>query len=242
MRVDVRFTVSELDSGELNGVTAVVVDVVRATTTLATALARGAGAVFPAESSDEAIRLLQSLGREDTLLCGERKGVRPEGYDLGNSPAEFTADVVKGKRLIMSTTNGTRALRAVEDADRVLAAAFVNLGAVARAIAGDEKVLLVCAGRQDHFALEDAACAGALLLRLQDEGVELDPGDGARAAMALAAAQPLDEAFLASTRAGRLLIDVELGGDLEWCARLDEVPVVPVFEDRAVTLSGDADS
>ena len=241
MKVDVRFTVPELDSGELNGATAVVVDVVRATTTLTAALAQGAGAVFPAESAEEAIRLLQSLGREDTLLCGERKGVRPEGYDLGNSPSEYTADVVKGKRLIMATTNGTRALRAVEDADRVVAAAFVNLGAVAKAIAGDERVLVVCAGRSDQFALEDAACAGALLLRLQDEGVVLEPGDGARSAMTLAGAQPLDRAFLASTRAGRLLADVELADDLEWCARLDALPVVPVFQDRAVTLSGDAE-
>jgi len=241
MKVDVRFTVPELDSGELNGTTAVVVDVVRATTTLTAALAQGAGAVFPAESAEEAIRLLQSLGREDTLLCGERKGVRPEGYDLGNSPSEFTADVVKGKRLIMATTNGTRALRAVEDADRVVAAAFVNLGAVAKAIAGDDRVLVVCAGRSDQFALEDAACAGALLLRLQDEGVALEPGDGARSAMTLAGAQPLDRDFLASTRAGRLLVDVDLAADLEWCARLDTLPVVPVFEDRAVTLSGDVD-
>ncbi|MEJ2540601.1 MAG: 2-phosphosulfolactate phosphatase [Gemmatimonadota bacterium] len=236
MKVDVRFTIPELDAGELNGATAVVVDVVRATTTLTTALARGAGAVFPAASAEEAIRLLQSLGREDTLLCGERKGLRPEGYDLGNSPSEFTDEVVAGKRLIMNTTNGTRALRAVEDASRVVAAAFVNLGAVAEAIASEERVLVVCAGRNDRFALEDAACAGALLLRLRDSGVELDAGDAARSAMTLAAEQPLDRAFLASTHAGRALAAVDLEEDLGPCAEMDVLPVVPVFRDRMVTL------
>lgn len=236
MKVDVRFTIPELDSGELVGATAVVVDVVRATTTLISALAEGAGQVFPAASAEEAIRLLQSLGREDTLLCGERKGLRPEGYDLGNSPGEYTKAAVGGKRLIMNTTNGTRAFRAAEDADRVFAAALVNLGAVAEAIADAERVVILCAGRSDRFALEDAACAGALLLRLQESGIELEAGDAARSAMALAAAQPLDEDFLASTHAGEALKELELEADLEWCARLDAVPVVPVFQDRTVTL------
>ena len=236
MRVDVRFTIPELDGGELAGATAVVVDVVRATTTLVTALAEGAGPIFPAASAEEAIRLLQSLGREDTLLCGERKGLRPEGYDLGNSPGEFTRGVVGGKRLIMNTTNGTRALRAVEDADRAFAGAFVNLGAVAEAIADSERVIVLCAGREDRFALEDAACAGALLLRLQEDGRDREAGDAARAAIALASAQPLDEAFLAATHAGKALDALDLEGDLALCARLDTLPVVPVFRDRTVTL------
>lgn len=236
MKVAVRFTIPELEPGELTGATAVVVDVVRATTTLITALAEGAGPIFPAASAEEAIRLLQSLGREDTLLCGERKGLKPEGYDLGNSPGEFTRSVVGGKRLIMNTTNGTRAFRAVEDAERAFAAAFVNLGAVAEAITEAERVVVLCAGRHDRFALEDAACAGALLLRLQDAGVELEPGDGARAALALAEARPLDEEFLASTQAGQALQKLEMTGDLGLCARMDSLPVVPIFKDRTVTL------
>jgi 2-phosphosulfolactate phosphatase len=236
MKVEVRFTIPELDSGEVAGATAVVVDVVRATTTLITALAEGAGPVFPAASAEEAIRLLQSLGREDTLLCGERKGLRPEGYDLGNSPGEFTRSVVEGKRLIMSTTNGTRTFRAVEDAERVVAAALVNLGAVAEAIADSERVVILCAGRHDRFALEDAACAGALLLRLRERGLELEAGDAARSAIALASAQSLDEGFLASTQAGQALKKLDLEADLALCARVDRVPVVPVFRERTVTL------
>lgn len=238
MKVQVRFTIPEVEPVELTGTTAVVVDVLRATSTLVTALSRGAGAVFPAASTEDAIRLSQSLGREDTLLCGERKGLPIEGYDLGNSPREFTPEVVRGKRLIMNTTNGTRAFLSLEGADRVLAAAFLNLGAVVRAVEKAERLLVVCAGREDRFALEDAVCAGVLIQRLADGGVALDPGDGARAAMTLARTFRVDQAFLASTQAGQALVAAGLEGDLSWCAHTDALDHVPVFRDRSIVLSG----
>lgn len=236
MRVEVRFTVPEAEVGDLAGATVVVVDVIRATTTMATALANGARAVYPVASSEEAIRLAQSLGREDTLLCGERRGLRIEGYDLGNSPAEYTREVVEGKRLVMNTTNGTRAFLATEAAARVVAGAFTNLGAVAETVAGAEHLVVVCAGREDVFALEDALMAGKLLQRLDGAGVELELDDGARAALELARAFQVTPQVLASTGAGQLLLEAELGEDLTRCARVDACPVVPVMEDRGLTL------
>lgn len=238
MRVEVRFTIPEAASVDLAGATAVVVDVLRATTTLTTALSRGARAVFPAASTEDALRLAQSLGREDTLLCGERKGLRIEGYDLGNSPREYTRETVEGKRLIMNTTNGTRAFLAAEDADAVVALSFLNLGAVASEVRDRERLLILCAGREDTFALEDAVCAGLLLERLREDGVEVDPDDGARAALSLVRGHEVSEAFLASTQAGKALLAAGLGEDLEWCARLDALTVVPAMKDRTlVSLS-----
>ncbi|HSG49788.1 MAG TPA: 2-phosphosulfolactate phosphatase [Longimicrobiales bacterium] len=234
MRVEVRFTIPEAASADLIGATAVVVDVLRATTTLTTALSHGARAVFPAASTEDALRLAQSLGREDTLLCGERKGLRIEGYDLGNSPREYARETVEGKRLIMNTTNGTRAFLAVEDADAVVALSFLNLGAVASEVRDREHLLILCAGREDAFALEDAVCAGLLLQRLQEEGVEVDPDDGARAALSLARSHEVSEAFLASTQAGQALNAAGLGGDLEWCARVDALATVPAMKDRTL--------
>src|SRR6056297_2184178 len=166
MRVRVRYTVSEVDPAELSGATAVVVDLLRATSTIVAALSAGARGIYPAASTEEALRLAQSLGREDTLLCGERKGVRIEGYDLGNSPAEFTRDVIADKRLVLDTTNGTSALLAVSEADRVFATSLVNLAATGRTLEGTDDVLIVCAGREGAFALEDAVCAGALIAEL----------------------------------------------------------------------------
>ena len=98
MRIDTYFTVPEVDTSALGEATVVVVDVVRATTTIVEALANGAKAIYPTESTEEAVRLASSMGREDTLLCGERKGLKIEGFDLGNSPREYTADVVGGKK------------------------------------------------------------------------------------------------------------------------------------------------
>ena len=116
MRVDVHFTRAEVDSAALAEATAVVINVLRATTTIVEALANGAVGVYPTVSAEDAVKLAASLGREDTLLCGERKGVKVDGFDLGNSPAEFTAEVVDGKKLVMSTTNGTRAFSSASEA------------------------------------------------------------------------------------------------------------------------------
>jgi len=233
MRARVRFTVPELDPAELGGATAVVIDVLRATSTMAAALAAGARGIYPTATTEEAIALAQSLGREDTLLCGERRGERIEGYDLGNSPAEFTPEVVGDRRLVMNTTNGTRAFLAVEAAERVFAASFVNVSAVARRLDGVEDLLIVCAGREDVFGLEDAVCAGALLRELADAGAAgLD--DAAHAAYVLAGRFPPGTDFLTGTEAGRQLVEIGLGADLEWCARRDALDIVPEMRDRAI--------
>ena len=235
MRLEVRFTVESLAGVDLSGATVVAVDVLRATSCMVEALASGASGIYPTGSTEEAIKLLQSIGRDDTLLCGERNGLPIEGYHLGNSPTEFTADVVKGQRLIMNTTNGTRLFAAAEGADRILVAAFLNLGAVTRALAGSERVVVGCAGRAGSFALEDALCAGHLIRRLRATGAEpfvLD--DGAMAAEALTDAFTVDAESFARTVGGRGLVDAGLGEDLESCARLDVHDMIPEFRDGAL--------
>lgn len=233
MRARVRFTVPELDPAELGGATVVVVDVLRATSTIAAALAAGARGIYPTATTEEAIALVQSLGRDDTILCGERRGERVEGYDLGNSPAEFTPEVVADRRLVMNTTNGTRAFLAAEGAARVLAVSFVNVGAVARALAQVDDLLILCAGREDGFGLEDAVCAGALLRGAADpSSAQFD--DAARAAYVMAGRYSPDATFLGSTEAGRRLIELGLQGDLDWCARRDALQIVPEMLDRAI--------
>jgi 2-phosphosulfolactate phosphatase len=193
MRIDTYFTVPEVDGASLAESTVVVIDVVRATTTIIEALANGARAIFPTESTEDAVRLAQSLGREDSILCGERKGEKIEGFDLGNSPAEFTREVVEDKKLVMSTTNGTRALTIAQEGERVLPCALTNLGAVAEELASVERIFVICAGREDSFSLDDALCAGHLIQRIldaRDEGDEQpELNDASRAARALAQAR-----------------------------------------------------
>lgn len=237
MKVEVRFTFPEAGFTDLSEATVVVIDVLRATSTMVEALANGARAIYPAASTEDAMRLAQSLGRDELLLCGERRALRIEGYDLGNSPAEFTPERVRGKRLVMNTTNGTQAFLATEGAERVLAASFLNLAAVTDAVSRAARLVVVCAGREGLFALEDAVCAGVLIRRLEAaHGEPLDLGDGARAARVLCDLVDLGAAFLADTDAGRALMRVDRSDDLEWCARLDCHHVVPEMEDRMIRL------
>jgi 2-phosphosulfolactate phosphatase len=222
VKVSVFFTVAQAEPALLQDATVVVIDAVRATTSMVEALANGARGIFPTASTEEAVKLAVSLGREDTLLCGERKGVKIEGFDLGNSPSEFTAEVVAGKRLVMSTTNGTGAFAAAQEAGRIIACAFTNLSAVAAALAADggtEDLVVLCAGRQGRFALEDALCAGHLLRKVLDQGgPEADLNDGAWAALTLAGVLEPAVDFLQSTAAGRSIWPATWSSAPSWTA------------------------
>lgn len=237
MKIQVYFSPAEVDGPEVEGTTAVVIDVIRATSCMVEGMANGARGIFPTVEPENAIKLASDLGREDTLLCGERKGLKIEGFDLGNSPSEFSPEVVKGKQLIMSTTNGTRAFLAVEDAQRVLAASFLNISAVADALRGVEELVVVCAGKEDRFSMDDALCAGVLLRKLIGEsasGTEMN--DAARMVLDMAEKYEPHETFLRSTAAGRALAEVGLEGDLALCATQDRHALVPEMKERRIGL------
>lgn len=160
-----------IPSGALAGGVAVVIDVLRATTTMVHALAAGCPAIIPCEEVEDARAVAAALPPGSALLGGERGGLLIEGFDRGNSPADYTPDVCQGKTLVMTTTNGTRAILASRDAERVLIAAFGNLGAVADELtrtAGGRPIHLVCAGTEGFISLEDSLLAGALTCRLLD--------------------------------------------------------------------------
>lgn len=237
MRVDVFFTSHEVDEAAVEGRVTAVVDVIRATSCMVEALANGARAIFPTDSTEEALKLASSLGREDTLLCGERKGLRIDGFDLGNSPWEFSRAAVGDKQLVMTTTNGTRAFLAAEASEKVLAAAFLNLATVGDELAKGEDAAIVCAGRQDRFSLEDALCSGFLLKHIQasvQSGLQLN--DAGRVALELAGRHEPDVAFLESTVAGQALGKIGLEDDLSICAEVDRHPVLPVMAGRRIAV------
>ncbi len=238
MKVDVYFTPLEVDRSSVPGSTALVVDVLRATSTIVEAMANGARAVYPTESTEDAVRLAESLGREDTLLCGERRGLAIEGFDLGNSPAEYTSHRVTGKTLVLTTTNGTRALLAVAGASRVIVASYLNLSAAARAAAPTDHLVIACAGKEDRFSLDDAFCAGLILEHLQLENPgEVRLNDGAQVAVGLAGGFVLSETLLARTAAGQALTSIGLGKDIAFCAQRDLHAVVPEMRDSVIRVS-----
>ena len=206
----------------MSGATALVVDVLRATTTLTCAFANGLAGVTACATIDEA--RAEHARDPETLLGGERDGVKIEGFDFGNSPAEYTAERVRGKRLVFVTTNGTAAIRRARGARRVLAS-FVNAAAAVDLAARATQVVIVCAGRLGRFSLEDAACAGLLASRLQQRGFE-PAGAGSRVALELVPANASDvRRILDGSDHGRRLI--RMGGeyalDVERCAALDSI-------------------
>lgn len=231
--VDVVFTPGEVKHVELAGRLVVVMDVIRASTSILAALEAGGREVVPVATPADA---RAAAGSAEDLLCGERGGLRIEGFDLGNSPLEPVAQVVAGRRLLWTTTNGTRAILAAAGAAEVWLACFRNLEAVAERISvrGPPPILL-CAGRGGRFAMDDALCAGHLVTRLQARGMEAK--DGARAAAALVAGLgPPTPELLASTAAGRALVELGMERDVAYCAELDRSSAVPGLRDGVVVL------
>jgi 2-phosphosulfolactate phosphatase len=168
--------------GRLAGSLAVVIDVLRATTTIIYALAAGCTAVRPCVEVDEARNLAGSMRAGRVLLGGERAGVAPQGFDVGNSPREYTAKLCRGTTLVLTTTNGTRALHRAAEAERTLVAGFVNYSAVCEQLRQDPRPIhIVCAGTEGEVSLEDTLLAGALVDFLC-EVIEVRLNDSARLA------------------------------------------------------------
>jgi 2-phosphosulfolactate phosphatase len=155
---------------ELAEGTAVVIDVLRASTTIAYALAAGAEAVVPCLEIEDARRLAEHYDREDIVLGGEREGMPIEGFDLGNSPDEYTPYRVGGRRVIFTTTNGTRAMLHAKTANEIIVASFVTASAVARRLFEREHINIICAGTDGNISQDDILVAGLLVERIQRQG------------------------------------------------------------------------
>jgi len=236
--------------GATAGGIAVVIDVLRASTTMITALANGATRVIPAAAVDEARRLAEAID-PPPLLGGERGGVRIAGFDLGNSPLDYTPDRVGGRAVVITTTNGTAALHASLDAAEIMIGAIVNRAAVAetarRLAVSSGKVHLVCAGTDGAVSAEDVLAAGAILDAARRQrlaraeggrsgGDDEQSDPAARSALAafeavasdrgIAAADSLAEAFR-TCRGGENLIALGMEADLMLAARIDAFDVVP---------------
>jgi 2-phosphosulfolactate phosphatase len=243
MRVDVFFTPQEVGAADVANRVVAVVDVLRASTSIAVALENGARAVIPLANSEEVVSRAKNLARSEVRLAGERRSQAISGFDYGNSPLEFSKENVDGKTILMSTTNGTNAILAVQGARDVIIASYVNFSAVLSmlraAIRGDTDVAIVCAGQEKHFSLEDSACAGRFVQHITEKHSKTEINDAAQAAMLIDKkfGASLKRLFKASTH-GATLAEAGFGDDLELCAEVDSYSVVPVYQDRQITKLG----
>ena len=232
---------------ELAGGVVVVIDVLRATTTIVTAMAAGASEVIPRATVEEARAEAARLDPRHTLLGGERHALRIDGFDLGNSPAEYTPERVAGRSIVFTTTNGTRAMARCGRAGRVLLGAFVNASAVLEKIAGADRVNLLCAGTDGGMSNDDVLFAGMLVARLQQRGgaiarlnaQAITAAETWRYSFALPislGAEPMPPELLAAklreSLGGRSLVEAGLDDDILDAARVDRYDLVPELDTR----------
>ncbi|MEM6470041.1 MAG: 2-phosphosulfolactate phosphatase [Planctomycetota bacterium] len=204
--------------------TAVVIDVLRATSVMTAAGASGVRRIHTCETIASAETLASSLS-ERPLLCGERQCVPIEGFDLGNSPLSYTTECVRDREMILTTTNGTKAIKLVQSARRILVASLANLSTVVAQIASDDNVLLVCAGTHGEVSGEDVLLAGGIAEALGEH--EAWSMDDASSLARLHWQQANDGAgvlaALRDSRGGRNLIALGYDADVEECSRLNHV-------------------
>jgi len=215
----------------------VIIDVFRATSTIAAALHNGAKAVIPVASVEECISLQDQQG--NCITAGERDGKVAPGLQYGNSPLEYPGTFIKGKTLALTTTNGTRLLHMIKDAHRIITGAFLNLTAVCHyLISQGHSVLLACAAWKDRVNMEDTLFAGAVAEKIKDHfHTECDSARIARELYRQSQAYPALIEFLKDSSHYRRLSAFGLLKDLEYCTTPDQHPVVPVYNGKELIIT-----
>lgn len=243
MRLDVFFTPAEVKPADTSGRLVAVIDVLRASTTVAVALANGARSVVPLPSPDEVIVRSREFAKSAVRTAGEQKMHPIPGFDFGNSPGLFTAEAVGGKTILLTTSNGTRALLGVQGARDIVIASYVNFTAVLSlvkvAARANTDVTIICAAQDGVFSLEDAACAGRFVRAFPKRADAVILNDAASASMLVDKkyGDNIAKIFQDSSH-GQALQAAGFGDDLTTAAAVDSYSVVPIYQDRQITKLG----
>ena len=234
MKIDLYLTPIPFGKVELEHKTVVIIDVLRSTTSICAALQAGAKAIIPTERPGEAGDMLAKIGRDITILAGEKNGVKIDNFQLGNSPAEFTSQAVGGKYVIMTTTNGTGIFSKTYNASTVIAGALVNIAVVAeRIVKENNDLVIVCAGREGHFSIEDTICGGMLIHQVGDTfHIDYSANDAGKLALLL---YQTNQAKLRQTieqgEHAKFLASLGYANDIIIATNVDSIPVLPILKD-----------
>lgn len=237
--IDVFFTPVTITDQDLSGKLVVIIDVLRASSTIVTALGNGAREVLPAADYGTAGLLASKMALESRVLGGERDGRPIDGYDLGNSPLEYNNEVVARKSVILITTNGTPALMGSRTARMLVVGCFLNAGNVADCIAANQlDTFLVCCGWKGRASLEDTLCAGLILDRLFDSRIPDNLPDSVRMAHMLYDTYKHDLAgTLSKTSHAERLRRIGYENDVAYCLQIDHVDALPIFDGGRLRLA-----
>ncbi|MEQ6358736.1 2-phosphosulfolactate phosphatase family protein [Thermoanaerobacter thermohydrosulfuricus] len=233
-------TYNSINERELKDKNVVVIDTLRATSVITTALYNGAKEIIPVSEVEEAIELVKSLDKKTYLLAGERNSTKIEGFDLSNSPLEYTREKVENKTIIFTTTNGTKALKKVSLADNVILGCLLNASAVAKYIYTSNKdTIIVCAGTEGKFSFDDIITAGVIYKKLQDL-MKFESDDLSKACYFLY--KPYENNLYEIVKEGyhfKRLKDLGYDEDIEFCLTVDKFDIVPKLKDGIIKNSAD---
>lgn len=241
MKVDAAFTADEVQYKDKQHRIGVVIDVLRATTSAVMALKNGCSSFIPITSIEEAREASKRFEKGKVLLGGAKRGVKVQGFDLGNSPDDYQEEIVKGKDIIFTSSNGTKAMHQLQSARKVLIASFLNISAICNELLTlNTDVLIACSGDFGVFSLGDAVCAGMIVDRLTGSlPEELEKSDTATVTQILYGVHKKDiRKMLLQSEWGQYLIGLGLGKDIDTCAQIDSAPIVPQFKDGVILIPG----
>ena len=238
MKVNVILSPNNVDDLYYTGKTTVVIDVLRATSVILKALDVGAREVIPVGSIDFAMKISVNSHGGQTLLCGERNTQIIDGFDLGNSPAEYTEGKVRGKSIILFTTNGSKAIVKAKYSKRVYIASFNNLSKLAEHLVGlDTDVEIITSGANGVFCMEDTICAGALVKKMSEINTNIELNDVTNASLILNEKYGSDiKQMMNNCEHGILLKENGLEADIEYCSKIDNIPLIPYFTGGEIKL------
>ncbi len=238
MKVDLIISADYIEKSKIKDKVVVVIDMLRATTVITTALKNGAKCVIPiltVEETFEKAKELKNLG-EEVVLGGERKALRIEGFDFSNSPLEYTKEKISDKTVILSTTNGTRALNLCRESDVILIGSMINGRAVAKKLKELNKdVVFINAGTNGEFSMDDFICAGYMIHNLLDEK-SCDISDIAKTARYIYENNKDITSFIKNARHFDVLTSLGLQEDLAYCSSKDLIDIVPIFKDGKIEI------
>ncbi len=238
MKVNVFFNPLSVDELFFAGKTTVVIDVLRASSTIVAALQNGAREVIPVSSVEFAVKVSGGMFGGQTLMGGERNTKKIEGFALGNSPLEYTKEAIEGKTIVLYTTNGTRAVVKAKFSENLFICSFLNLSAVAsHLISLDKNVEILCSGKANNFSMEDTICAGRLISELNKLKENIEISDSARASLAL------NKSFgksilkmLLETEHGQILNENNFEEDIKFCSKLNTTDIIPYYTSNVIKV------
>lgn len=228
MKIDLIISADDIKKEKVYGKSVVVIDMLRATSVIVTALSNGCRRVIPVLTVDEALHIA-SKDKNEYLLGGERKAVKIEGFNFSNSPLEYTKEIVRGKSLIMTTTNGTRAIKGAEGAKNIFIGALINAAAVAQKLAEiGEDVAIVNAGTYGQFSMDDFICSGYIIERIAEKA-ECELTDIAKTANYIYKMNPDVISFIKHAAHYKRIMELNLKEDLDYCCKKDIIDKVPEY-------------